>query len=235
MNPNTFHVVDHPLIKHKLSIMREKDTGSKDFRQLLSEIAMLMCYEITRDIPVVDVEIETPVSKMIAQKVEGKKLAIVPILRAGLGMVDGILTLVPVAKVGHIGLYRDPLTHNPVEYYCKLPQDIEDRDIIGLAETGSGKTGAFAIPVIQRLIDNPQRMYALVLTPTRELAFQIAEQFEALGSAVGLKTAVIVGGVETVQQAIALGKKPHVIIATPGRLVDHLENTKVIMIVLCDS
>lgn len=130
MNPNTFHVVDHPLIKHKLSIMREKDTGSKDFRQLLSEIAMLMCYEITRDIPVVDVEIETPVSKMIAQKVEGKKLAIVPILRAGLGMVDGILTLVPVAKVGHIGLYRDPLTHNPVEYYCKLPQDIEDRYII---------------------------------------------------------------------------------------------------------
>ena len=111
MNPNTFHVVDHPLIKHKLSIMREKDTGSKDFRQLLSEIAMLMCYEITRDIPVVDVEIETPVSKMIAQKVEGKKLAIVPILRAGLGMVDGILTLVPVAKVGHT---KAPRTLRPL-------------------------------------------------------------------------------------------------------------------------
>ena len=116
-----------------------------------------------------------------------------------------------------------------------LKYAFEDRDIIGLAETGSGKTGAFAIPVIQRLIDNPQRMYALVLTPTRELAFQIAEQFEALGSAVGLKTAVIVGGLETVQQAIALGKKPHVIIATPGRLGDHLENTKVITGVLCDS
>ena len=148
MNPNTFHVVDHPLIKHKLSIMREKDTGSKDFRQLLSEIAMLMCYEITRDIPVVDVEIETPVSKMIAQKVEGKKLAIVPILRVGLGMVDGILTLVPVAKVGHIGLYRDPLTHNPVEYYCKLPQDIEDRYIIvcdPMLATGGSASGAISM------------------------------------------------------------------------------------------
>ena len=130
MELTNLHVVDHPLIKHKLSIMREKDTGSKDFRQMLEVIAMLMCYEVTRDISVVDVEIETPVSKMIAQKVEGKKLAIIPILRAGLGMVDGILSLVPVAKVGHIGLYRDPETHLPVEYYCKLPLDIEDRYII---------------------------------------------------------------------------------------------------------
>lgn len=145
MNTNTFHVVDHPLIKHKLSIMREKDTGSKDFRQLLSEIAMLMCYEITRDIPVVDVEIETPVAKMTAQKIGGKKLAIVPILRAGLGMVDGILSLIPVAKVGHIGLYRDPETHNPVEYYCKLPQDIQDRYIIvcdPMLATGGSASGA---------------------------------------------------------------------------------------------
>ncbi|MBR5252743.1 MAG: uracil phosphoribosyltransferase [Clostridia bacterium] len=130
MELTNLHVVDHPLIKHKLSIMREKDTGSKDFRQMLEEIAMLMCYEVTRDIPVVDVEIETPVAKMIAQKVDGKKMAIIPILRAGLGMVDGILSLVPVAKVGHIGLYRDPETHLPVEYYCKLPLDIEDRYII---------------------------------------------------------------------------------------------------------
>lgn len=130
MIKDTFHVVDHPLIKHKLSIMRDKETGSKDFRELLSEIAMLMCYELTRDLPVVDVEIETPVSKMTAQHIGGKKLAIIPILRAGLGMVDGILSLVPVAKVGHIGLYRDPDTHNPVEYYCKLPFDIEDRYII---------------------------------------------------------------------------------------------------------
>lgn len=107
-----------------------------------------------------------------------------------------------------------------------LKYAFEERDVIGLAETGSGKTGAFAIPIIQRLIDNPQRMYALVLTPTRELAFQIAEQFEALGASVGLKTAAIVGGVDMVQQALALARKPHVVIATPGRLVDHLENTK---------
>ena len=130
IDTRTFHVVDHPLIKHKLSIMREKETGSKDFRQMLSEIAMLMCYELTRDLPVVDIEIETPIAKMTAQQIGGKKLAIVPILRAGLGMVEGILTLVPVAKVGHIGLYRDPKTHEPVTYYCKLPADIQDRYVI---------------------------------------------------------------------------------------------------------
>lgn len=145
MNMETFHVVEHPLIKHKLSIMREKETGSKDFRELLSEIAMLMGYEITRDLPVEDVVIETPVAKMTAQKIEGKKLAIVPILRAGLGMVDGILSLVPVAKVGHIGLYRDPETHNPVEYYCKLPMDIEERYVIicdPMLATGGSASGA---------------------------------------------------------------------------------------------
>ena len=141
----TFHVVDHPLIKHKLSIMRMKETGSKDFRQMLSEIAMLMCYELTRDLPVEDVEIETPMAKMTAQRVGGKKLAIIPILRAGLGMVEGILTLVPVAKVGHIGLYRDPETHNPVEYYCKLPADIEERYVIvcdPMLATGGSASGA---------------------------------------------------------------------------------------------
>ena len=130
MNTEKFHVVDHPLIKHKLTIMREKETGAKDFRQLLSEIAMLMCYEITRDLPTHYVEIETPVAKTTGEKISGKKLAIVPILRAGLGMVDGILSLVPAAKVGHIGLYRDENTHEPVEYYCKLPVDIEEREII---------------------------------------------------------------------------------------------------------
>ncbi|MBO7310537.1 MAG: uracil phosphoribosyltransferase [Clostridia bacterium] len=124
---STLHVVDHPLIVHKLSIMRNKRTGSKDFRELLNEIAMLMGYELTRDLPLEDVEIETPIKKMTAKRVSGKKLAIVPILRAGLGMVDGLQSLVPVAKVGHIGLYRDPETHLPVEYYCKLPLDIEDR------------------------------------------------------------------------------------------------------------
>ena len=124
------HIVDHPLIVHKLSIMRNKKTGSKDFRELLGEIAMLMGYELTRDLPLTDVEIETPLTRMTAKMISGKKLAIVPILRAGLGMVDGLESLIPVAKIGHIGLYRDPETHLPVEYYCKLPHDIEDRIVI---------------------------------------------------------------------------------------------------------
>ncbi len=127
---STLHIVDHPLIQHKLSIMRNKKTGSKDFRELLSEIAMLMGYELTRDLPLEDIQIETPICKMTAKTISGKKLAIVPILRAGLGMVDGLQKLVPVAKVGHIGLYRDPETHLPHEYYCKLPPDIEDRIVI---------------------------------------------------------------------------------------------------------
>ena len=124
------HVVDHPLITHKLSIMRNKKTGSKDFRELLDEIAMLMGYELTRELPLETISIETPITRMDAKRISGKKLAIVPILRAGLGMVDGLQRLVPVAKVGHIGLYRDPETHLPVEYYCKLPTDIEDRIVI---------------------------------------------------------------------------------------------------------
>ncbi len=127
---STLHVVDHPLITHKLTIMRNKETGSKDFRQLLDEIAMLMGYELTRDLPLAEVEIETPLAPMMTHMVAGRKLAIVPILRAGLGMTDGLLRLVPVAKVGHIGLYRDPETHKPVEYYCKLPVDIEERLVI---------------------------------------------------------------------------------------------------------
>ncbi len=127
---STLHIVDHPLITHKLSIMRNKKTGSKDFRELLNEIAMLMGYELTRDLPLEDVVIETPIQTMTAKMVSGKKLAIVPILRAGLGMVEGLQSLVPVAKVGHIGLYRDPETHKPVEYYCKLPHDIEERIVI---------------------------------------------------------------------------------------------------------
>ena len=127
---STLHIVDHPLIVHKLSIMRNKKTPSKDFRILLDEIAMLMGYELTRDLPLEEIEIETPLVKTAAYRISGKKLAVVPILRAGLGMVDGLLKLVPVAKVGHIGLYRDPETHKPVEYYCKLPTDIEKRTVI---------------------------------------------------------------------------------------------------------
>ena len=124
------HVIDHPMIQHKLTIMRDKETGSKDFRQLLEEISLLMGYEVTRDIPLEDVEIETPICKMTAKKVSGRKLAIVPILRAGMGMVEGLHTLVPVAKVGHIGLYRNETTHEPVVYYCKLPEDIQKRLVI---------------------------------------------------------------------------------------------------------
>lgn len=122
-------VMDHPLIQHKVTLMRKKETGSKDFRNLLEEITMLMGYEITRDLPLEDAEIETPVAKMMGKQISGKKLGIVPVLRAGLGMVQGMLNLIPTAKVGHIGLYRDPQTLEPVEYYCKLP-DVEDRDFI---------------------------------------------------------------------------------------------------------
>ncbi len=127
---STLHIIDHPLVQHKLTGMRDKNTGSKDFRELLEEITILMGYELTRDLPLEDKEIETPVARMTAKVIAGKKLAIVPILRAGLGMVDGLLNLIPVARVGHIGLYRDPETHEPVEYYCKLPADIEERTII---------------------------------------------------------------------------------------------------------
>ena len=129
MNKNVT-VITHPLIQHKLTLMRDINTGSKDFRELLEEIAMLMCYEVTRNFQLEDVEIETPICKTKAKVLSGKKVAIVPILRAGLGMVDGMLRLIPAAKVGHIGLYRDPKTLAPVEYYCKLPCDIEERDVI---------------------------------------------------------------------------------------------------------
>lgn len=118
------------MIQHKLNIMRRKETGTKDFKELLREISMLMGYELTRDLPLEDVEIETPICKMTAKEISGKKLAIVPILRAGLGMVDGMLSLLPVAKVGHIGLYRNEETHQPVVYYCKLPEDIAQRLVI---------------------------------------------------------------------------------------------------------
>ena len=122
-------IMDHPLIQHKIGIIRRQETGSKDFRQLISEIAMLMCYEATRDLKLTDVEIETPISKMTAKELAGKKLAVVPILRAGLGMVDGMLSMIPAAKVGHIGLYRNEETLEPVEYYCKLPKDCAEREV----------------------------------------------------------------------------------------------------------
>lgn len=124
------HVLNHPLLQHKLSILRDKNTGVKEFREIVGEIASLMCYEATRDLTTEEVEIETPICKAKVQVLSGKKIAIVPILRAGLGMVDGVTALIPSAKVGHIGLYRDPETHMPVEYYCKLPTDVAERDLI---------------------------------------------------------------------------------------------------------
>lgn len=140
-------VMDHPLIQHKVTLMRKIETGSKDFRNLLEEITMLMGYEITRDFPLEDVEIETPICKMTGKKISGKKIGIVPVLRAGLGMVQGLLDLIPTAKVGHIGLYRDPETLKPVEYYCKLP-DVTDRDFIivdPMLATGGSASAAITL------------------------------------------------------------------------------------------
>ena len=130
MDMEKVHILDHPLLQHKLSILRDENTGVKDFREIVSEIATLMCYEATRDLPLEEVEIKTPITTAKFKMIAGKKLAIVPVLRAGLGMVDGILTLIPSVKVGHIGLYRDPDTLEPVEYYCKMPTDIAERDVI---------------------------------------------------------------------------------------------------------
>ena len=141
------HVLDHPLLQHKLSILRNKDTGVKEFREIVSEMAALECYEATRDLPLMDVEIETPLTTGTFKMLAGKKLAVVPILRAGLGMVDGIVDMIPNAKVGHIGLYRDPDTHVPVEYYCKMPSDIAERDVVVLDPMLA--TGGSAVAAIQ--------------------------------------------------------------------------------------
>jgi len=144
-------VMDHPLIQHKIGYIRRKDTGTKDFRQTISEIAMLICYEATRDLELSDVEIETPICNTIVKELKGKKMAIVPILRAGLGMVDGVLQLIPAAKIGHIGLYRDPETLNPVEYYCKLPQDCDEREVFVVDPMLA--TGGSSVAAIQMLKD----------------------------------------------------------------------------------
>ena len=142
-------VMDHPLIQHKIALIRRKETGTKDFRQAISEIAMLICYEATRDLKLEEVEIETPICKTVAKELKGKKMAIIPILRAGLGMVDGVLELIPTAKVGHIGLYRDPETLNPVEYYCKLPADCADREVFVVDPMLA--TGGSSVAAIQML------------------------------------------------------------------------------------
>ncbi|WP_457941963.1 uracil phosphoribosyltransferase [Caproiciproducens sp. LBM24188] len=152
---NQVFVMDHPLIQHKLTLLRDKNTGSKEFRALVSEIAMLMCYEATRDLPLEETIIETPMGTAHTKVISGRKLAFVPILRAGLGMVDGVLEMVPAAKVGHIGLYRDHETLQPVEYYSKLPQDIDEREVIVLDPMlATGGSAIDAITIIKR--SNPK-------------------------------------------------------------------------------
>lgn len=160
------HVLNHPLIQHKLTLMRQKDTGSKDFRQLLDEIAMLMGYEVTRDLPLQDIEIETPLCKCTMKTLAGKKLGIVPILRAGLGMVDGVSRLVPAARIGHIGLYRDPETLQPVEYYCKLPADSEQRELLVLDPMlATGGSASAAITFLKQRGCKHIRLVNLIAAP----------------------------------------------------------------------
>ncbi len=144
-------VMDHPLIQHKIGYIRRTSTGTKDFRQTISEIAMLICYEATRDLPLVDVKIETPICEATVKELKGKKMAIIPILRAGLGMVDGMLSMIPAAKIGHIGLYRDPQSLEPVEYYCKLPEDCEEREVFVVDPMLA--TGGSSVAAIQMLKD----------------------------------------------------------------------------------
>ena len=159
-------IFDHPLIQHKLSILRDENTGTKEFRELITEISMLMCYEATRDLPLEDVEIKTPMTTMIAKKIAGRKLAFVPILRAGCGMLDGMLTMVPSAKVGHIGLYRDEVTHKPVEYYNKLPGDIDERDVFVLDPMlATGGSAVDAISIIKRSNPRSIRFLCIIAAP----------------------------------------------------------------------
>ena len=165
MDSNVF-VMDHPLIQHKLTHLRDKKTGSKEFRARVSEIATLMCYEATRDLPLEDIEIETPMGKAVTKVIAGRKLAFVPILRAGLGMVDGVLNLVPAAKVGHIGLYRDETTLKPVEYYNKLPSDIPERDVIVLDPMlATGGSAIDAITIIKRSCPKSIKFMCIIAAP----------------------------------------------------------------------
>ncbi len=169
------HIIDHPLVQHKLTIMRDKNTGTKDFKELLTEISTLMGYEITRDLPLKDVEIETPICKTTVKMLDGEDIAIVPILRAGLGFVDGMLSLVPNAKVGHIGLYRDPDTHLPVEYYCKLPGDIEKREIFVVDPMlATGGSAVAAIDFIKQRGGRSINFLCLIAAPEGIAALQEA-------------------------------------------------------------
>ena len=159
-------VIDHPLIQHKLTLIRDFRTGTKDFRELLEEIAMLMAYELTRDLPLEEIEVETPVAKCRSKVLAGKKISVVPILRAGLGMVSGVLRLIPAAKVGHIGVYRDPHTLKPVEYYCKLPPDVAEREVIIIDPMlATGGSSVAAIDMLKRGGARQIKLMCLVAAP----------------------------------------------------------------------
>jgi uracil phosphoribosyltransferase len=166
-------VLDHPLIQHKVGVIRRKEVGTKDFRTIVSEIAGLMCYEATRDLKMMDVEIETPVAKATVKELTGRKLAVIPILRAGLGMVDGVLAMIPAAKVGHIGLYRDPETLEPVEYYCKLPEDCGEREVFVVDPMlATGGSACDAITLVKKRGANNIKLVCLVGAPEGVKAVQ---------------------------------------------------------------
>lgn len=163
---NQVFIMNHPLVQHKVSLLRDKQTGSKEFREIISEIAMLMCYEATSDLPLKDVEIETPVSVAKTKILAGRKMACIPILRAGIGMVDGVMAMIPAAKVGHIGLYRDPETLKPVEYYSKLPKDITERDVIVLDPMlATGGTAVDAIDIIKQSKPKSIKFMCIIAAP----------------------------------------------------------------------
>ena len=159
-------VMDHPLIQHKVGLIRKKETGSKEFRELIGEIAMYMCYEATRDLKLTDIEIETPICRTTVKELSGKKLAVVPILRAGLGMVEGMLAMIPAAKVGHIGLYRDPETLKPVEYYCKLPADSNEREVFVVDPMlATGGSAMDAITIVKRSRPRSIKFLCIIAAP----------------------------------------------------------------------
>jgi len=162
----SIRIMDHPLLQHKIGLLRRVETGSRDFRTLVKEIAMLMCYESTRDLPLMSVEVETPICKTTVKELKGKKMAIIPILRAGLGMVDGMLNMVPSAKVGHIGLYRDPETALPVEYYCKLPEDSSEREVFVVDPMlATGGSAAEAISMLKEKGVKNIRFLCIIAAP----------------------------------------------------------------------
>ncbi|HKM17404.1 MAG: uracil phosphoribosyltransferase [Firmicutes bacterium] len=160
------HLIDHPLVQHKLTMIRDRNTGPKDFRELVNEVALLMAYEVTRDMPLEEVEVETPICKTKGHVISGKKIGLIPILRAGLGMVDGILKLIPTAKVGHVGLYRDPDTLKPVEYYCKLPSDSYERDFIVIDPMlATGGSAVAAINFVKNIGCSGVKLMCLIAAP----------------------------------------------------------------------